>query len=50
MVDILEYKSMKIRISVDFESNPVCGFEVRDVWRVRSLILVDEPGFRRVSK
>ena len=29
--------------------NPVCGFKVRDFWRVRvglySLILVDEPGF-----
>ena len=41
MVDILEYKSMKIRISVDFESNPVFGFQVRDIWRVCSLILVD---------
>ena len=43
-------EGLKLGISVG--SNPVCGFEVLDIWRVwvgsHSSILVDEPGFRRV--
>ena len=30
-------------------SNLVCGFRVRDFWRVCSLVLVDEPRFRKVQ-
>ena len=35
-------------VGLNDRSNPVRGFGVWNFWRVRSLVLVDEPGFRRV--
>ena len=40
--------SIKNSITFSVGSNPVCGFRVRDFWRGRSSVLVDEQGFGRV--
>ena len=34
--------------AVSVRSDPVRGFKVHDFWRVRSSVLVDKPGFRKV--